>query len=164
MACDRIERYDSTGVRWRTRRYVLAIGRLVLEQCWRGEAPGYVLEGASREWYESGQLKEEVQYSNGDLVGELRTFYANGQRRRVQSFGVLTGSSYCFDAAGRPRASCPPYHQFAQPRSRGRGVEQFLGVVQAGYAAGLPAGSPKRCGCTTPFGSIRPGRSATGGC
>ena len=137
---DRIERHDSASISWRTRRYVLATGRLVLQQFWKGEAPGYVLEGGSREWYESGQLKEEVQYRDGQLVGELRTYYASGQRRRVQSFGVITGNSYCYDASGKARPSCPPYHKFAKLLVRGYGTEQYMALVQSLYAKALPAG------------------------
>lgn len=136
---DRYERHDSAGLTWRTRRYVLASGQLVLEQFSVGEVPGY-LEGPSREWYESGQLKEELTYHDHRIVGELRTFHPNGQRRRVQTYGAVTGTTFCFSAAGQTLPQCPPYQRFAQLIGEGPDPGRFQYLVQARYAAALPSG------------------------
>jgi len=137
---DQFVRIDSAGLDWRARRYAVASGQLVLEQYFTGPVSGAILEGPGREWYETGQLREELTYHKHRIVGALRTYYPDGKPRRTQFFSPAKGSGSCLDSVGRPVAKCPSYHDFARIHGRSTFSGKFLGAVQRGYAAFLPAG------------------------
>lgn len=138
---DQLVRLDSAGLNWRSRRYVLGTGRLILEQYFTGAVPGTVLEGPSREWYETGQLREEVTYHKSLIVGALRTYYPDGRPRRVQYVAPAKGTSICYDSTGKALSikQCPPYHTFAQLRGKSTYSGNFLKAVQQRHASFLPA-------------------------
>lgn len=77
---DRFTRVDSAGLDWNARRYVVATGQLILEQYFTGPVPGGELEGHSREWYETGQLREDLTYHKSRVIGVLRTYFPDGNR------------------------------------------------------------------------------------
>ena len=137
---DRFVRVDSAKLQWQARRYVLSTGRLILEQYFTGLVPGFELEGPSREWYESGQLREELTYHRSEIVGVLRTYHANGKVRRNQVIAPAKGVSACYDSTGVALAKCPLYHIFAQLRGKNTYSGKFLKVVQKEYSGLLPAG------------------------
>ncbi|HET9504120.1 MAG TPA: hypothetical protein VFO93_11295 [Hymenobacter sp.] len=132
---------DSLELKWQRRRYVLASGRLVLEQYFASTVPGPSagLEGLGREWYESGQLREEIYYHNHHLAGTLRTFHPNG-RLRLNQINYLGGVVACYDSAGRALVDCPEYYVHAQAKGRHAPVAKLPDLVQRQYAALLPAG------------------------
>ena len=136
---DVLQRLDSAGLNWHLRRYILPTRRLVLEQFFTGRKPQQVLEGASREWYASGQLREELAYHKNNFAGTLRTYYANGQLRRMQTFGSKRFSA-CYDSLGRPLATCPPYHTFATVNGKSTYSGNVLRQVEQQYKKYLPAG------------------------
>ncbi len=45
-----------------------------------------LLDGNSKEWYESGQLKKDVNYKKGKLHGPVLTYWANGKAKRIDKF------------------------------------------------------------------------------
>jgi len=135
---DQFVRIDSAGLNWRSRRYVLATRRLILEQYFTGEVPGTELEGPSREWYENGQLREELVYHKSRVVGVLRTYFSDGKLRRTEYAPPAKGPSVCLDSAGRPLPKCPEYHTFAQLKGRNTYSGKFLKLVQQQYAHFLP--------------------------
>lgn len=130
---------DSLGLTWQRRRYVAASGQQVLKQYFASAVPLVGLEGQSLEWYETGQLREEVTYHKHQLAGTLRTFYRNGRVRRTQAndFGVIA----CYDSTGRPFIDCSEYYVPAQSRGKNVTVAKLPDLVQQRYAALLPAGS-----------------------
>lgn len=136
---DQYRRIDSVGLNWQLRRYALGPPRqLVLEQFFTGVLPALVLEGPSREFYPDGARREELAYHKNRFAGTLRTYYHNGQERRVQAFG--RGGGVCHDSLGRPLAKCPEYHTFARFGGKNTYSGKFLNLVQQGYATYLPAG------------------------
>ena len=137
---DHFVRIDSAGLNWRARRYVLATGQLILEQYFTGLVPGMELEGHSREWYENGQLREELTYHKSRVVGVLRTYFADGKPQRTEFAAPTKGTDTCFDSTGRALAKCLPYHVFAQMKGKNTYSGKFLKQVQQQYEAFLPAG------------------------
>ena len=137
---DRFIRVDSAGLNWQARRYVVATGQLILEQYFTGLVPGMELEGPSREWYETGQLREELTYHKSRVVEVLRTYYPNGKPQRTEFSAKAKGTTLCLDSTGLPLAKCPPYHTFAQLSGKNTYSGRFLKVVQQQYGAYLPAG------------------------
>jgi len=137
---DHFVRIDSAGLNWRARRYVLATGQLILEQYFTGVVPGMELEGHSREWYENGQLREELTYHKSRVVGVLRTYFADGKPQRIEFAAPTKGTDTCFDSTGRALAKCLPYHVFAQMKGKNTYSGKFLKQVQQHYDAFLPAG------------------------
>ncbi|MGI4870309.1 MAG: hypothetical protein ACRYFX_03915 [Janthinobacterium lividum] len=136
---DVLQRLDSAGFSWHLRRYALAPRQLVLEQFFTGILPQQVLEGPSREWYASGQLREELAYHKNNFAGMLRTYYPTGKPRRIQTFGGPRTST-CYDSLGQPLAKCPPYHTFATLGGKNTYSGKFLKLVQEQYKKLLPAG------------------------
>ena len=136
---DQFVRVDSAGLNWRSRRYVLATRQLILEQYFTGLVPGMELEGPSREWYETGQLREEVTYHKSRVVGVLKTYYPDGKPRRMEFAAPAKGVTVCFDSTGRALPKCPPYHTFAQLSGKNTYSGKFLKLIQQGYTALLPA-------------------------
>lgn len=132
---------DSLSLKWRRRRYVQASGRLILEQYFASEVPGPSagLEGPGREWYESGQLREEIFYHNHHLTGTLRTFYPNG-RVRLNQVNYL-GVSACYDSTGRARPDCPDYYTPAEAKGKNVALAKLPDLVQQYYAALPPPGT-----------------------
>lgn len=137
---DVYRRLDSLNLKWRRRRYLLASGRLLLEQYFGSTVPGMSagLEGPGREWYPSGQLREEITYHNHHLAGTLRTFYPNG-RVRLNQVNYL-GVTACYDSTGRARPDCPEYYTPAQSKGKSIEVAELPALVQRSYPALLPAG------------------------
>ena len=129
---------DSLGLTWQRRRYVAASGQQVLKQYFASAVPLVGLEGQSLEWYETGQLREEVTYHKHQVAGTLRTFYLNGRVRRTQAndFGVIA----CYDSTGRPFIDCTEYYVPARSRGKNVAVAKLPDLVQQRYAALLPAG------------------------
>ncbi len=132
---------DSLNLKWRRRRYVQASGRLILEQYFASEVPGPSpgLEGPGREWYESGQLREEIFYHNHYLAGTLRTFHPNG-RLRLNQINYLGGVVACYDSTGRALKDCPEYYVHALSKKKHIEVAKLPDLVQQRYPALLPAG------------------------
>ena len=137
---DQFVRVDSAGLNWRGRRYVVATGQLILEQYFIGPVPGVELAGHSREWYETGQLREDLAYHRGRVVGVLHTYYPDGKPHRTEFAAPAKGTAVCLDSTGHPLAKCPPYHIFAQMRGKNTYSGKFLKVVQQQYAGFLPSG------------------------
>lgn len=131
---------DSLNLKWRRRRYLSTSGRLILEQYFGSTVPGVSagLEGPGREWYPSGQLREEITYHNHHLAGTLRTFYPNG-RVRLNQVNYL-GVTACYDSTGRALPDCPEYYTPAQSKGRHVEVAALPDLVQRSYVAQLPAG------------------------
>jgi hypothetical protein len=129
---------DSLGLTWQRRRYVAATGQQVLKQYFASAVPLVGLEGQSLEWYDTGQLREEVTYHKHQLAGTLRTFYRNGRVRRTQAndFGVIA----CYDSTGRPFLDCVEYYVPAQSKGKKVAVAKLPDLVQQRYATLLPAG------------------------
>ena len=136
---DVFQRLDSAGLNWHLRRYTLPAKRLVLEQFFTGLLPLQMLEGASREWYASGQLREEVLYRKNRVVDTLRTYYPNGKLRRMQVFRKK-GVEICYDSVGNQLGKCAPYHTFATLGGKNTYSGKFLQVVEQQYRRFLPAG------------------------
>lgn len=44
------------------------------------------LDGIYQEWFDNGNLKEDIEYSNGKFNGFLKTYWENGQKKRLDSF------------------------------------------------------------------------------
>lgn len=132
---------DSLGLKWQRRRYVLASGRLILKQYFASEVPGPSagLEGPGLEWYESGQLREEIFYHDHHLAGTLRTFHPNG-RLRLNQINYLGGVVACYDSAGRALVDCPEHYVHARAKGRHAPVAKLPDLVQRQYAALLPKG------------------------
>ncbi|MCC3155543.1 energy transducer TonB [Hymenobacter sp. BT770] len=143
---DRFVRVDSAGLNWQARRYVLSTGRLILEQYFTGLVPGMELEGPSREWYETGQLREELTYHKSQVVGVLQTYYPDGKPRRTEFSPPAKGTTVCLDSAGHPLPKCPPYHTFAQLSGKNTYSGKFLKSVQQQFAGYLPAGYSQPAG------------------
>lgn len=142
---DVLQRLDSASLNWQLRRYSLPAKRLVLEQFFTGTLPQQILEGPSREWYASGQLREQVRYHKNGVVDTLRTYYPNGKPRRVQVFSRKPSTS-CYDSLGNPLSKCPPYHTFATLGSKNTYSGKFLKLVQQQYRQFLPSGYPTPAG------------------
>jgi len=147
---------DSLNLKWRRRRYVQASGRLVLEQYFASEVPGASsgLEGPGREWYESGQLREEIFYHNHYLAGTLRTFYPNG-RLRLNQINYLGGVVACYDSTGRARQDCPEYYVHALSKKKHLAVTKLPDLVQQHYPALLPAGYAAPAGTAPVYYAFR---------
>jgi|GEM_PF-3292674 len=138
---DQYRRIDSVGLNWQLRRYAVAPPhQLVLEQFFTGQLPGMVLEGPSREFYPDGRVREELAYHKNAFAGTLRTFYRNGQVRRVQANGRGAGAAVCTDSLGNPLAKCPEYHTFAKLQGKNTYYGQFLKPVQQQTIKALPPG------------------------
>jgi hypothetical protein len=142
---DVLQRLDSAGLDWHLRRYSLLPKQLVLEQFFTGALPQQILEGPSREWYASGQLREQVRYHKNGVIDTLRTYYPSGQPRRVQVFNRKPSTS-CYDSLGNPLSKCPPYHTFATLRGKNTYSGKFLNLVQQQYRQFLPPGYPMPAG------------------
>jgi hypothetical protein len=139
---DVIQRVDSAGVNWRVRRYNQSSRQLTLDIGFSGVLPWARPEGRSREWYPSGQLREEMNYRKGIPDGQLRTYHPNGELRRATDYWKRREVRLdCFDASGTP-IECPLYHTFAQlPVSEANGADaaswlnqQYLQHLPASYA------------------------------
>jgi hypothetical protein len=158
---------DSLGLTWQRRRYVAASGQQVLKQYFASAVPLVGLEGPSLEWYETGQLREEVTYHKHQLAATLRTFYPNGRVRRTQAndFGVIA----CYDSTGRPLLDCAEYYVSARSRGKNVPVAKLPDLVQQRYAALLPAGYAAPAGALPvyyafridPTGTVRDARLLT---
>lgn len=132
-----LQRLDSAGISWRVRRYDVASRRPLLALGFGGALPWGVPEGPSRQWYPSGQLREQATFHKGMAEGRQQTYYPNGEtRRRVDYYKQKVVRAECFTAAGEP-AECPPYHTFAQPTTGSPDVQQQLAQTYPQY---LPAG------------------------
>ena len=44
------------------------------------------LDGNSKEWYESGQIRRDINHEDGSLNGELRTYWEDGQLKRHDTY------------------------------------------------------------------------------
>jgi hypothetical protein len=142
---DVLQRLDSASLNWHLRRYSLPAKQLVLEQFFTGALPQQMLEGPSREWYASGQLREQVLYHKNGVIDTLRTYYPNGKPRRVQVFSRKPSTS-CYDSLGNPLSKCPPYHTFATLGGKNTYSGKFLKLVQQQYRHFLPPGYPVPAG------------------
>lgn len=165
---DRFTRVDSAGLDWKARRYVVATGQLILEQYFTGPVPGGELEGHSREWYETGQLREDLTYHKSRVIGVLRTYFPDGKPRRTEFASPAKGTSMCLDSAGHPLAKCPPYHTFAQMKGKNTYSGKFLKQVQQQYIGFLPAAYSQPvellvfyCFRIDPTGTVRDARILT---
>lgn len=60
-----------------------------------------LLDGNSKEWYDSGQLKKDVNYKKGLLHGSVLTYWENGNAKRIDKFanGRATEKA-CYGKAG----------------------------------------------------------------
>lgn len=59
-------------------------------------------EGTCKEYYESGQLRKQVTYLNGEYNGEFITYRSNGMRKRLDNYKegkLLKGT--CYNAQGK---------------------------------------------------------------
>ncbi|RTQ45613.1 hypothetical protein EJV47_24285 [Hymenobacter gummosus] len=139
-ACyDVLQRQDSAGVNWHVRRYDIATKRPLLDLGFSGPLPWAVPEGRSRQWYPSGQLREEASYRKGMAEGRLRTLYPDGKPRRiVDYYRQRVAKAECFDAAGEA-VECPAYHTFAQLPADGASPDVVERIAQT-YPQHLPAG------------------------
>src|SRR5688572_441505 len=43
-------------------------------------------DGKIREWYESGQLKRDIDYKDGNMHGKLLTYWDNGNPKRIDNY------------------------------------------------------------------------------
>lgn len=60
-----------------------------------------VKDGKSREWYNNGQLKSEIEYSEGKKNGTLITYWKNGKVRRNEFYlADNLEEGKCFDSTG----------------------------------------------------------------
>ena len=131
-----LQRLDSAGIAWRVRRYDVQTHRPLLMLGFGG-APWSAPEGPSRQWYPSGQLREQASYHKGQAEGRMQTYYPNGETRRLVDFYHQKAvRAECFTASGEP-AECQPYHTFAQPVSGSPDVQQQISQAYPQY---LPAG------------------------
>lgn len=44
------------------------------------------IHGIEKQYYQSGQLKLETKYTNGEIDGELKSFHENGQLAAVVTY------------------------------------------------------------------------------
>jgi protein TonB len=64
--------------------------------------------GTSSQYYESGQLHQQVTYQAGKMVGDLVTYYPDGTlKRRDHHAAGQPVAGECFGADGQPRAYFP---------------------------------------------------------
>ena len=52
----------------------------------KNEKPIWAMDDEYREWFENGKLKKTMKYSNGNIVGELRTYWENGNIKRKDEY------------------------------------------------------------------------------
>lgn len=70
----------------------------------------WFIHGLRRAWYESGQLRREVEFQHGNIKGRLMTYWDNGLTKRTNRDSL--GNSIpikCFDRTGKE----VPVYQFA---------------------------------------------------
>jgi antitoxin component YwqK of YwqJK toxin-antitoxin module len=62
----------------------------------------WFIHGIRRTWYESGQLRREVEFKNGNIEGQLITYWDNGQIKRTNQDSLgNTITTKCFDRTGK---------------------------------------------------------------
>jgi len=83
--------------------------------------PIWGYDGKYQEWFENGQLKMTVNYSKGKKVGELKTYWENGNLKRKDIYendeqpnsGEKFISGKCYNEAGK-KIDYFPYYQDAK--------------------------------------------------
>ena len=73
-----------------------------------------VQEGTFKMWYESGQLKRDIDYHQNKIDGYLTTYWENGKQKRhdlYQEDNVVEGK--CYDEKGHETAYYP-FHTWAE--------------------------------------------------
>lgn len=147
-AYDILRRADSLGVRWRVRRFTVQGHQPLLDAGYAGELPGQVPHVRVREWYPSGQLREDVSYRLGKPDGPMKTYYPSGKLRRdQQNKAGAVFKSECFAADGRALDECPGYRTAAKLAGKGSGQaavfqsmqRQFIQFVPKTYARATDA-------------------------
>jgi protein TonB len=84
--------------------------------------------GTSSQYYESGQLRQQVTYQAGKMLGDLVTYYPDGTLKRRDHHAPgqpVTGE--CFGADGKPR----PYFSYQKMPVYTDGTGDQAAVVQA---------------------------------
>jgi TonB family protein len=140
-AYDILRRADSLGVAWRVRRYTVAGHQQLLDAGYSSELPGVVPHARSREWYPSGQLREDVSYRLGKPDGPMKTYYPSGKLRRDQQnkAGAVVKSE-CFGPDGQALDVCPGYRSAAKLPGKGSGQAAVFQSLQKQFAQFVPKG------------------------
>lgn len=139
-AYDILRRADSLGVRWRVRRFTVQDHRQLLDAGFAGELPGQLPHARSREWYPSGQLREDVSYRLGKPDGPMKTYYPNGRLRRDQQNRAGTVvKAECFGPEGQALDGCPGYSTAARLPGKGAGQAILFQSLQKQFAQFVPA-------------------------
>jgi protein TonB len=84
--------------------------------------------GTSSQYYESGQLRQQVTYQAGKMVGDLVTYYPDGTlKRRDHHVPGQPVTGECFGADGQPR----PYFSYQKMPVYTEGAGDQAAVVAA---------------------------------
>jgi len=68
----------------------------------------WYMHGMRRVWYETGQLRREVEFQNGNINGRLITYWDNGQLKRTNRDSLGNAIPVkCFDRTGKEVAVYP---------------------------------------------------------
>ncbi|WP_400190844.1 energy transducer TonB [Hymenobacter sp. B81] len=140
-AYDVMRRADSLGVKWRVRRFTVQGHRQLLDAGFSSELPFGTLHARSREWYPSGQLREDVSYRLGKPDGPMKTYFPTGKSRRDQqnrAGAVVKGE--CYAPGGQVLEECPLYRSSARLAGKGAGQVALFQGMQKQFAQFLPKG------------------------
>ncbi|WP_165903919.1 TonB family protein [Hymenobacter gummosus] len=138
-AYDVIRRADSLGVRWRVRRFTVQGHQQLLDAGFSSEMPWVTPHARSREWYPSGQLREDVSYRLGKPDGPMKTYYPSGKLRRDQQNKAGTVvKSECFGPEGQALDECPGYRTAAKLPGKGAGQAILFQSAQKQFAQFVP--------------------------
>ena len=116
---------DSVGAA--VREYYLPSGKLKAYTPY-ANLPRKQRHGTSSQYYESGQLREQVTYQAGKMMGDLVTYYPDGTLKRRDHHAPgqpVTGE--CFGADGQPR----PYFGYQKMPVYTEGAGDQAAVVNA---------------------------------
>ena len=101
---------------------------LVAELTEKSKKKKDVWEGTFKMWYESGQLKRDIDYHLNKIDGHLTTYWENGKVKRqdlYQEDKVVEGK--CFDENGHETAYYP-FHKMPQYPGGEKGLMCFISM------------------------------------
>jgi len=87
----------------------------------------YKKDGVSKQYYENGQLKYEIEYANSKINGYVKGYYETGVLKREDYYknDSLTSGS-CYSVAGKDTIHYP---YFKMPEYKNGGIEGFREFV-----------------------------------
>lgn len=130
----RITQNDTTVANGKVQRTYYLSGKLFSELYFHAEPQKdnpkkttNIREGIYREWYENGNPKQQIAYSNNKYNGEFISYWKNKQRRRIDTYsnGDFTKGT-CYDSTG-VTATYYPYQVMPSYRGGERELLNFIG-------------------------------------